>query len=131
MCTPWDIKSIEVLESFDVKAYKVASADLTNLPLLDQLAKTNKPLILSTGMSKVEEVEKVKEFLEKKKCRFCFSHCNSTYPAPFHDINLNWIKSLRKIHSYIGYSGHERGISVSLAAVTLGMYCTGKTLYFG
>ena len=55
-------KSIEVLESFDVKACKVASADLTNLPLLDQLAKTNKPLILSTGMSKVEEVKKLKSF---------------------------------------------------------------------
>ena len=128
MCTPWDLKSIEVLESFDVKAYKVASADLTNLPLLDQLAKTNKPLILSTGMSKVEEVEKVKEFLEKRNVDFIFLHCNSTYPAPFHDINLNWIKSLRKIHSYIGYSGHERGISVSLAAVTLG--CTVLERHF-
>lgn len=120
MCTPWDLKSIEVLESFGVKAYKVASADLTNLPLLDQLSKTNKPLILSTGMSKVEEVEHVKLFLEKRNVEFVFLHCNSTYPAPFHDINLNWIKSLKKIHPVIGYSGHERGTSVSLAAVTLG-----------
>ena len=55
MCTPWDLKSIEVLESFVVKAYKVASADLTNLPLLDQLSKTNKPLILSTGMSRLKK----------------------------------------------------------------------------
>jgi N-acetylneuraminate synthase len=120
MCTPWDLKSIEVLESFGVKAYKVASADLTNLPLLDQLSKTNKPLILSTGMSKVEEVEHVKLFLEKRNVEFVFLHCNSTYPAPFHDINLNWIKSLKKIHPIVGYSGHERGTSVSLAAVTLG-----------
>ena len=95
MCTPWDLKSIEVLESFGVKAYKVASADLTNLPLLDQLSKTNKPLILSTGMSKVEEVKQVKLFLEKRNVEFVFLHCNSTYPAPFHDINLNWIKSLK------------------------------------
>ena len=120
MCTPWDLKSIEVLESFGVKAYKVASADLTNIPLLDQLSKTNKPLILSTGMSKVEEVEHVKLFLEKRNVEFVFLHCNSTYPAPFHDINLNWIKSLKKIHPIVGYSGHERGTSVSLAAVTLG-----------
>ena len=120
MCTPWDLKSIEVLESFGVKAYKVASADLTNLPLLDQLSKTNKPLILSTGMSKVEEVEHVKLFLEKRNIEFVFLHCNSTYPAPFHDINLNWIKSLKEIHPIIGYSGHERGTSVSMAAVALG-----------
>tara|TARA_Y100000768_G_C23980855_1_gene685696 strand:+ start:258 stop:2144 length:1887 start_codon:yes stop_codon:yes gene_type:complete len=120
MCTPWDNKSIEVLESFEVKAYKVASADLTNLPLLDRLARTKKPLILSTGMSKVNEVKKVKLFLEKRNVDFIFLHCNSTYPAPFHDINLNWINSLRKIHPHVGYSGHERGISVSLAAVTIG-----------
>lgn len=120
MCTPWDMKSIDVLESFDVKAYKVASADLTNLSLLDQLSKTKKPLILSTGMSKADEVKQVKLFLDKRKVDFTFLHCNSTYPAPFHDINLNWIKSLKQIHPNVGYSGHERGCSVSLAAITLG-----------
>ena len=120
MCTPWDIKSIEVLESFSVKAYKVASADLTNLPLLHQLSKTNKPLIISTGMSTSDEVIQVKSFLDNRNVDFAFLHCNSTYPAPFHDINLNWISSLKDIHKDIGYSGHERGTSVSLAAVTLG-----------
>ena len=120
LCTPWDETSIEVLESFDVKAYKVASADLTNLPLLNTLSKTGKPLIISTGMSKVEEVIEVKKFLKKRNVEFAFLHCNSTYPAPFQDINLNWIKSLNKIHSLIGYSGHERGIAVSLAAFSLG-----------
>jgi len=120
LCTPWDETSIEVLESFDVKAYKVASADLTNLPLLNTLSKTGKPLIISTGMSKVEEVLEVKKFLKKRNVEFAFLHCNSTYPAPFQDINLNWIKSLNKIHSLIGYSGHERGIAVSLAAFSLG-----------
>ena len=120
MCTPWDKKSIEVLESFGVKAYKVASADLTNLPLLDTLSNTGKPLIISTGMSRENEVAEVKEFLQKRNVEFAFLHCNSTYPAPFQDINLNWIKSLKKIHPLIGYSGHERGISVSLAAFTLG-----------
>ena len=122
MCTPWDSKSVDVLESFNVKAYKVASADLTNLPLLDKLSETRKPLILSTGMSTVEEVLEVKKFLDERDVEFAFLHCNSTYPAPFHDINLNWIKSLKKIHPYIGYSGHERGTSVSLAALSLG--CT-------
>ncbi len=120
MCTPWDEKSVEALESFGVKAYKVASADLTNLPLLDNLSRTGKPLIISTGMSREDEVIEVKSFLEKREVEFAFLHCNSTYPAPFQDINLNWIKSLKKIHPLVGYSGHERGTAVSLAALSFG-----------
>lgn len=120
MCTPWDKTSVDILEKFNVPAYKVASADLTNLPLLDKLAKTNKPLILSTGMSTTEEVKMTVNFLNKRNAKFVLLHCNSTYPAPLHDINLNWILKLKDIHSLVGYSGHERGINVSLAAVALG-----------
>ena len=120
LCTPWDRKSIDVLENFNVPAYKVASADLTNLPLIDQLCSTGKPLILSTGMSTEEEVEHTVSFLNKRKVHFTLLHCNSTYPAPFHDINLNWIYRLKEIHSNFGYSGHERGIAVTLGAVALG-----------
>ncbi len=120
MCTPWDQKSIDVLESFNVKAYKVASADLTNTPLINKLCETKKPLILSTGMSTVEEIKFTTDFLNKKNASFALLHCNSTYPAPIQDINLNWINSLREIHPIVGYSGHERGINVSLAAVSLG-----------
>ena len=120
MCTPWDSKSIDVLESFSVPAYKVASADLTNLPLLDRLKQTSKPLILSTGMSSTEEVKVTVDFLNKRGAQFALLHCNSTYPAPLHDINLKWMPALRRIHPLIGYSGHERGINVSLAAVALG-----------
>jgi sialic acid synthase SpsE/sugar phosphate isomerase/epimerase len=119
LCTPWDASSVDVLECFGVPAYKVASADLTNLPLLDKLAKTGKPLILSTGMSQTEEVEITVDFLNRRKAQFVLLHCNSTYPAPLHDINLKWIKQLSKIHPLVGYSGHERGINVSLAAVAL------------
>lgn len=120
MCTPWDGKSVDVLEGFGVPAYKVASADLTNLPLLDRLTQTGKPLILSTGMSMAEEVQVTVAFLNKRSAQFALLHCNSTYPAPLHDINLKWMLALRRIHSLIGYSGHERGINVSLAAVALG-----------
>ena len=119
LCTPWDSTSVDVLESFAVPAYKVASADLTNLPLLDKLAKTGRPLILSTGMSQTEEVEITVAFLNKRNVQFVLLHCNSTYPAPLHDINLKWINQLRKIHPLVGYSGHERGINVSLASVAL------------
>ena len=120
MCTPWDTKSVEILETFKVSAYKVASADLTNIPLIDSLAKTKKPLILSTGMSNNDEINFTVDFLNKRKVKFVLLHCNSTYPAPVQDINLNWIKELKKIHNLVGYSGHERGINISLGAVALG-----------
>ena len=119
MCTPWDSKSVDVLEGFSVPAYKVASADLTNLPLLDYLVQTRKPLILSTGMSTTDEVAISVEFLKTRGSEFALLHCNSTYPAPLHDINLKWMNALRQVHPLIGYSGHERGINVSLAAVAL------------
>jgi len=119
LCTPWDARSVDVLEGFGVPAYKVASADLTNLPLLDKLTQTLKPVILSTGMSTTEEVKATVAFLNQRNARFALLHCNSTYPAPLHDINLKWMDQLRRIHPLVGYSGHERGINVSLAAVAL------------
>jgi sialic acid synthase SpsE len=120
LCTPWDARSVEILEGLGVLAYKVASADLTNLPLIEKLSDTGKPLILSTGMSRREEVQITVDFLDKKKARFILLHCNSTYPAPLHDIQLKWMEQLRKMHDLVGYSGHERGIAVTLAAVALG-----------
>lgn len=120
MCTAWDFKSVEVLETFGVTAYKVASADLTNMPLLEKLVETKKPLILSTGMSKEEEITNTVNFLNSNNTSFALLHCNSTYPAPLHDINLKWMQKLRKIHPIVGYSGHERGINVSLGAVAIG-----------
>ena len=120
LCTPWDTESIKVLTKIGVEAFKVASADLTNLLLLEALAATKKPLILSTGMSREEEIKKTIAFLEEKKTDFAILHCNSTYPAPFHNINLKYIERLKTLHPLVGYSGHERGISVSLAAVGLG-----------
>jgi sialic acid synthase SpsE/sugar phosphate isomerase/epimerase len=119
MCTPWDSKSVEVLDGFGVPAYKVASADLTNLPLLECLSNTGKPIILSTGMSTASEVEVSAAYLKKRGVQFALLHCNSTYPAPLQDINLKWITALRQIHPLVGYSGHERGVNVSLAAIAL------------
>ncbi len=120
MCTPWDEDSVGVLESWGVKAYKVASADLTNIPLLTCLLKTLKPLIISTGMSSEDEIRITAGFLNQNNAQYAMLHCNSTYPAPLHDINLNWLKSLKEIHPLVGYSGHERGIGVSIAAIALG-----------
>jgi N-acetylneuraminate synthase len=120
LCTPWDLQSIRILENMEVTAYKVASADLTNLPLISALADTGKPLILSTGMSTREEVQEVIAFLNRRNAAFVLLHCNSTYPAPYHDIHLKWMQTMKQMHPYVGYSGHERGIAVSLAAVAMG-----------
>ena len=120
MCTPWDERSASVLHGFGVNAFKVASADLTNTLLLTHLVRYEKPLIISTGMSEREEIEMAVKFLLNQRAKFAVLHCNSTYPAPLHDIKLDFISHLRGLHGLVGYSGHERGINVSLAAVGIG-----------
>lgn len=120
LCTPWDAKSVAVLEGFGVQAYKVASADLTNLPLLARLAATGKTLIVSTGMSTTDEIKAAAKFLDDRNASYALLHCQSTYPAALHNIHLRFMETLREIHPVVGYSGHERGIAVSTAAVALG-----------
>ena len=121
LCTPWDMVSLEILESYGMSAYKVASADMTNHIFLEELAKTNKPLIISTGMSSEQNIKDTIKLLESLSTTYILLHCNSTYPAPYSDINLSYIKKLQELSSCIvGYSGHELGISVSIAAIALG-----------
>ncbi|HLC46770.1 MAG TPA: N-acetylneuraminate synthase family protein [Candidatus Nanoarchaeia archaeon] len=120
LCTPWEKESVDELEELRVPAYKVASADLTNLELLEYIAAKGKPLMLSTGMSSQEEIDCTVEFLKKIGAKFALLHCNSTYPAPYKDLNLNFIKRLKRYNVPVGYSGHERGIAVAAAAVALG-----------
>ncbi len=120
MCSAFDPESADFIASLGVPAFKVASADLTNLPLLDHLAGKGKPLILSTGMSRMEEVEFTVNFLKKRGAEFALLHCNSTYPAAFEDINLRFMHRLKEFGVPVGYSGHERGIAVSTVAVALG-----------
>ncbi|MDH2352686.1 N-acetylneuraminate synthase family protein [Bradyrhizobium sp. SSUT112] len=120
LCTPWDAKSVAVLEGFGVQAYKVASADLTNLPLLACLATTGKTLIVSTGMSTTDEIKTAAKFLDDRDAGYVLLHCQSTYPAALHNIHLRFMETLREIHPVVGYSGHERGVAVSTAAVALG-----------
>jgi N-acetylneuraminate synthase len=120
LCTPFDRESADFLETLDVPAFKVASADLTNLPLLDHLIMKGKPLILSTGMSRPDEVDFTVKYLKERGAQFALLHCNSTYPAAFEDINLRYMDQLRKYGVPVGYSGHERGIAVSTVAAALG-----------
>lgn len=120
LCTPWDASSVATLETFGVQAYKVASADLTNLPLLAKLAATGKTLIVSTGMSTSDEIRSAAKFLDDRSAHYVLLHCQSTYPAALHNIHLRFMETLREIHPLVGYSGHERGIAVSIAAVAMG-----------
>ena len=121
LCTPWDIPSVDFLEKFNVPAYKIASADMTNLPLIRYVSKTGKPMIISTGMSNMEEIEKTVDFIKNENAEFVLLHCNSTYPSPVEMLNLNLIPILReKFDVPIGYSGHESGIIPSVTASSMG-----------
>ena len=121
LCTPWDLTSLKALELYGMEAYKIASADYTNYELLDAVCETGKPFICSTGMSTEKEIISTSQYLDTKGANFILLHCNSTYPTPFRDVNLNYLNRIRKLtKKLVGYSGHERGISVPIAAVALG-----------
>lgn len=120
LCSAFDRESVDFIEELGVPAFKVASADMINLPLLDHLAQKEKPLIVSTGMSRMDEVRTTVQFLKDRDAEFALLHCNSTYPAAFEDINLLFMDQLSKFGVPVGYSGHERGIAVSTVAAALG-----------
>lgn len=121
LCTPWDEKSALILKEFGISGYKIASADLTNQSLLSLVAQTGSPIILSTGMSTEMEIIEAVAILNGGISPFALLHCNSTYPAPFADIRLKYLSRLREIGDcLVGYSGHERGHHVAIAAVALG-----------
>ncbi len=121
LCTPWDEKSLQFLARLNLPAYKVASADMFNHRLIKSMVELNKPVIISTGMSYISEIDSLISFLNNIKARYALLHCNSTYPAPYSDINLNFLKTLKeKGVDVVGYSSHEMGISVCLAAVAMG-----------
>ncbi|AHJ28660.1 N-acetylneuraminate synthase family protein [Nodularia spumigena CS-584] len=121
LCTPWDLESLALLEEYRMQAYKVASADLTNHDLLTALAKTGKPLLCSTGMATEQEISEAVALLKRLGAMYVLLHCNSTYPAPFKDVNLNYIERLKEIGDCpVGYSGHERGINIAIASVAKG-----------
>jgi N-acetylneuraminate synthase len=118
--SPWDVPAVEFLEDLNVVAHKVASASVTDLELLAALAATGKPIILSTGMSTLEQIDAAVEVLGTDN--LVMLHATSTYPLPPEEANLRMIDTLAERYSGvpIGYSGHERGLQISLAAVALG-----------
>lgn len=121
LCTPWDHSSLEKLQAWGLPGYKLASADFTNHDLMAAMAATGKPMLCSTGMSTEAEVRDGVRHLQSLGASFALLHCNSTYPAPFKDVNLHYLRHLQEISGGpVGYSGHERDIHVAIAAVALG-----------
>ena len=118
--SPWDLPSVAFLEELNVVAHKVASASLTDTELLTALRETGKPVILSTGMSTIEQIDRALDTLGTD--RVVLMHATSTYPLEPEEANLRVIATLRDRYPGIpvGYSGHERGLQISLAAVAMG-----------
>lgn len=128
----WDKKSVDFLEELDIPFYIVASADLTNLPLLIHIAKKQKPVFLSTGMSNIYDVIRAISIINKYEKRIVLFQCTSSYPCPFNEINLNVLKNYQDIFSelVIGYSGHEEGYVIPCVAVGMGAKVIEKHITF-
>ena len=120
--TPLDLKYVDILNKMNIPAFKIASGDLTFYPLLEKVAKTDKPVILSTGMANILEIWEAIEVLRNNGCKeIILLHCISSYPTPYEDVNLNAIKTLKRIFNIpVGYSDHTLGIIAPIVSVTLG-----------
>jgi N-acetylneuraminate synthase len=118
--SPWDEPSVEFLEDLNVVAHKVASASVTDLSMLRKLADTGKTIILSTGMSTLSQIDRAVAVFDPQK--LIILHATSTYPLPAEEANIRMITTLQQRFPGIpiGYSGHERGLQISVAAVALG-----------
>ena len=122
LSTPFDFDSIAFLDSLDMPFWKIPSGEITNLPYLLALAKTHKPVIMSTGMCEMKEIEEAISVLKEHGTpEIKILHCNTEYPTPFEDVNLKAMQSLRETFGLeVGYSDHTKGIEVPVAAVALG-----------
>lgn len=117
--SPWDEEAVEFLERYEPACYKVPSAALTDDDLLRRLRRTERPLVLSTGMSSIEQIREAVRLLGEDD--LLITHCTSTYPCKPEELNLNMIQTLRREFGCpVGYSGHEVGLQTTYAAVMLG-----------
>lgn len=121
LASAWDVRSVDFLDRLGIPAFKIASADCTNLPLIEYIARTGKPVLLSTGMSDMAEVEDAVATVRRHTDQLVLLQCTSTYPSDNDQINLRVIQTYReRFGCVVGYSGHERGLAPSEAAVALG-----------
>ncbi len=118
--SPFDFKSVDLLEKLDVPFYKLGSGELTNFELIDYIQKTDKPMIISTGMATLDEIKETYEYIVNKDSLIIL-HCITGYPTTFEEANLNFIKTLQnEFEVPIGFSDHSPGIELPIAAVALG-----------
>ncbi len=116
----WDLDSLDFLDKFNIKFNKIASAMIVDQNFLTEVAKKKKHTFISTGMSTIANIDNAVEIFKKYSCSFELMHCVSTYPMKPEDANLLTINSLKKRYKCnVGYSGHENGIAISLAAACL------------
>lgn len=122
LSTPFDIKSVEILERIGVPAYKIPSGEINNHPLLSYIAQKHKPVIVSTGMATMDEIHSAVTVLsENGVSQIALLHCITSYPAKIEDLNLRVIQKLhQKFKIPVGFSDHSLGIIGSIAAVTMG-----------
>jgi len=122
LSTPFDIDSIHFLNSLNMPFWKVPSGEVTNYPYLVEIAKTNKPVVMSTGMCNISEIDEAIKVLESNGVReIRLLHCNTEYPTPYEDVNLRAMETLRnKFGLEVGCSDHTNGIEVPVAAAALG-----------
>ena len=129
MATPFDTKSVELLERIGVNIYKVGSGDCDNLILLYKIMETKKPIIISLGMTNIDEITKINNFLKNNNYenKYIFMHCISTYPTPDTMVNISCIKTLNeKFGVPIGFSDHTIGITAGILSVAYGATCIEK-----
>ena len=122
--TAFDTQSIDFLQEMDIAVWKIPSGEITNLPYLQKIAKIDKPIILSTGMANLAEIEAALQiFLDagRQRNEICILHCNTEYPTPWHDVNLRAMPVLGSTFgTEFGYSDHTNGVEVPIAAVAMG-----------
>ena len=122
LSTPFDFDSIDFLNSIDMPFWKIPSGEITNYPYLVALARTGKPVVMSTGMCDLEEIrEAVKVLTDNGVTDIKLLHCNTEYPTPYEDVNLKAMQTIKDKFGYdVGYSDHTKGIEVPIAAVAMG-----------
>lgn len=118
----WDINSLKFLDKYNLKFNKIASAMIVDQDFLENVSRRKKHTFISTGMSTIKDINKAVNIFKKNKCSFELMHCVSTYPMKDIDANLLTINALKKKYKCkVGYSGHENGVAISLAAIALGV----------
>ena len=119
--TPFDIKSVKLLEDLNNPIYKISSFHVTDLGLIEEICKTRKPIIMSSGMSTIDELDQAVNLIKKYTEDFVLLHCVSSYPTDDADLNFNVIPTLKnRYNCIVGYSGHERGTVLCTSTILLG-----------